>query len=263
MARANTLNGAEWMRNSISIWRDIPKDPDARLHPATFPIALAEKLLDCYAADANGLVLDPFAGSGSTLIAAANKRMPALGVDINPQYEPIFDARLKSSLNGTYVKQKSECKYKVADARELSEVVEPNSVEICITSPPYWDIMHARRSADRKNSRPYTNDTNDLGNIPAYGQFLAELGEVFKQVETALRVGGYCIVNVMDLRKKSTFYPLHQDVADTLRRDVGFNLVDIVIWDRQKEYNGMRPLGYPYKFIINKVHEYLLIFRRE
>jgi hypothetical protein len=35
-----------------------------------------------------------------------------------------------------------------------------------------------------------------------------------------------------------------------------------MIWDRQKEYNNMRPLGYPYSFIVNKVHEYILIFKK-
>jgi len=35
---------------------------------------------------------------------------------------------------------------------------------------------------------------------------------------------------------------------------------DIIIWDRQQDYNNMKPLGYPYKYRINKVHEYILIF---
>ena len=71
----------------------------------------------------------------------------------------------------------------------------------------------------------------------------------------------YFIVNVMDLRKKDKFYSLHTDTS-VIAKEVGFSLEDIIIWDRQQEYNNMRPLGYPYKFIVNKVHEYLLIFRK-
>jgi DNA modification methylase len=76
-----------------------------------------------------------------------------------------------------------------------------------------------------------------------------------------LKDKGYCIVNVMDIRKKNQFYPLHIDITEKLQQ-VGYTLDDIIIWDRQKEYNNMRPLGYPYKFRINKVHEYLLIFTK-
>ena len=66
----------------------------------------------------------------------------------------------------------------------------------------------------------------------------------------------------MDIRKKSNFYPLHCDLITELRKH-NYLLDDIIIWDRQPEYNNMRPLGYPYKFRINKVHEYLLIFIKE
>ena len=52
---------------------------------------------------------------------------------------------------------------------------------------------------------------------------------------------------------------LHSDVAVEMQK-IGFIYDDIIIWDRQYEYNNMRPLGYPYKFRINKVHEYILIF---
>ena len=63
----------------------------------------------------------------------------------------------------------------------------------------------------------------------------------------------------MDIRKKSDFYPLHSDLATELKKH-GYIFDDIIIWDRQQDYNNMRPLGYPYKFRINKVHEYILIF---
>ena len=63
----------------------------------------------------------------------------------------------------------------------------------------------------------------------------------------------------MDIRKKDKFFPLHIDLTISLQ-SIGYLLDDIIIWDRQSEYNNMRPLGYPYKFRINKVHEYVLIF---
>jgi hypothetical protein len=43
---------------------------------------------------------------------------------------------------------------------------------------------------------------------------------------------------------------------------LNYEMKDIIIWDRQKEYNNMRPLGYPYSFVVNKVHEYILLFEK-
>jgi len=71
----------------------------------------------------------------------------------------------------------------------------------------------------------------------------------------------YCIVVVMDLRKKNKFYPFHSDVARFME-EIGFTYDDLIIWDRRHEYNNLRPLGYPAVFRINKVHEYLLIFQK-
>ena len=45
-------------------------------------------------------------------------------------------------------------------------------------------------------------------------------------------------------------------------QDVGFLFDDIIIWDRRRDYNNLRPLGYPSVFRINKVHEYILIFQK-
>ena len=65
----------------------------------------------------------------------------------------------------------------------------------------------------------------------------------------------------MDIRKGPNLFQFHSDVIRKFET-IGFTLKDIIIWDRQKEYNNMRPLGYPYSFIVNKVHEYILIFKK-
>jgi len=256
--RANQLDGSQWLKNSFSVWRHLLRDRDSRQHPAPFPVELVSKIIDCYVADAEGLLLDPFAGSGSALLAALRKGMNAIGFDINPEYRALFLSRLE-----LFYESRQEWTYEIQDARVLSEFVEPGSVEICVTSPPYWDILTRRRSADGKSSRPYSTNGHDLGNINDYDSFLSALGNVAFQVEVALRSRGYFILNIMDLRKGSKFYPLHSDAILAVTSTTRMTLEDIVIWDRQSDYNAMRLLGYISTFIINKVHEYLLIFRKE
>jgi DNA modification methylase len=80
-------------------------------------------------------------------------------------------------------------------------------------------------------------------------------------VHEVLKPGKMCVVIVMDIRVQSQFIPFHIDVINMMK-EVGFILEDIIIWDRRKEYSNLRPLGFPYVFIVNKVHEYILIFRR-
>jgi DNA modification methylase len=127
-----------------------------------------------------------------------------------------------------------------------------------ITSPPYWNILSQKRTADLKNIRDYGDTTNDLAKVSSYQDFLSQLSDVFKQVFAVMKPRAYSIVVVMDLRKKNKFYPFHSDVARVME-EIGFIYDDLIIWDRRHEYNSLRPLGYPAVFRINKVHEYLLI----
>src|SRR5205823_5145155 len=113
-------------------------------------------------------------------------------------------------------------------------------------------------TADLKAKRHYGNLQNDLGTIADYDAFLTALTAIFRDVWQVLKPGAYCCVIVMDLRKKNRFYPFHSDLAARLQ-DVGFLYDDLIIWNRQSEYNNLRPLGYPAVFRVNKVHEFILL----
>lgn len=259
--RFNRLNGAKWLQHSFSIWRDTSKNTEelALNHPAIFPISLAERLIDIFTDKKDSIVLDPMVGSGSVVIAALKKGRKAVGVDLSKEYIQLAKKRL--STHYKEVDDKRRYKFVVGDALDLHKYVEPNSVRLCVTSPPYWNILNEKRTADQKENINYSDSKRDLGNLHNYDQFLDSLKLVFSKVHESLQDNGFCAVIVMDIRKKSNFYPFHADLANKLT-DIGFKLRDIIIWDRQKEYNNLKPLGYPYSFIVNKVHEYILIFEK-
>ena len=89
--RANLLSGAEWLQHSFSVWRELDKNSEERQlkHPAMFTSKLVERILESYTCK-SGVLLDPFAGSGTALLAALNNNMEAVGLDINPHYRKIF-----------------------------------------------------------------------------------------------------------------------------------------------------------------------------
>jgi DNA modification methylase len=264
--RANELDGQTWTKYSISIWSDIKKTPEeaALGHPAMFPLELPRRLLRCFTAQEETIVLDPFVGLGSTILAAEELGKTGIGLDIYPSFVKKAQERLAQLRLPTTESQPASnprSRFHCVDARYLRRVVPIDSVDIVITSPPYWDILMQERSADRKSTRHYGESEADLGRIGNYQKFLESLRDAFEPVHTVLKAGKYCIVIVMDIRKKSTLYPFHSDVV-TMMRDIGFLFDDLIIWDRRHEYNNMRPLGFPYRFRINKAHEYILIFRK-
>lgn len=259
--KTNNLTGKEWLQNSFSIWRDLEKTDEERKlkHPAIFTVKLVSKLIDTFCKPNGGVILDPFAGSGTALIAGLLKEKEVIGFDLSSKFKDLFINRITNLYK--FNPHGLEKKYIVENSKNISKIVEKNSVDLCITSPPYWDILNRKRTADSKTNVNYSDKNEDIGNIKDYNDFLTALKKISNEVYKVLKPKGYFIMNVMDLRKQSNFYPLHID-ASNLAKEIGFSFEDIIIWDRQPEYNNMRPLGYPHKFIVNKVHEYLLILRK-
>ncbi len=259
--KANNLTGKDWLQNSFSIWRDLGKNEEERKlkHPAIFTIKLVSKLIDTFCKPTGGLILDCFAGSGTTLIAGLKKGKDVIGIDLSNEFKNEFIKRATEYYNITPYDLQN--KYIITDSRHISKEIEIETVDLCITSPPYWNILNRQRTADLKENKNYSDKSEDLGNIENYDTFIASLKSVIEEVFKVVKPKGYFIINVMDLRKKDKFFPLHIDTA-RIAQEAGFTFEDIIIWDRQHEYNNMRPLGYPFKFIVNKVHEYLLIFRK-
>jgi len=72
------------------VWK-IPQARDNRHHPAPFPIELARR---CIASTVEGVVLDPFIGSGTTAIAAEMLNREWIGIDISKKYCEMAESRL-------------------------------------------------------------------------------------------------------------------------------------------------------------------------
>jgi DNA modification methylase len=259
--RANNLDGKTWTRYSISIWNDIRKTPEElRLgHPAMFPVQLPMRLIECFTTEDDKIILDPFVGVGSTVLAARRLGRIGIGLDISHKFVEIALKRLGQA--DMFAESSQQSRIITADARNLLDHVAPESVDMIITSPPYWNILTEKRTADYREIRHYGEMPEDLGKITDYHEFLSALQGVFRLVYRAMKSSKYCIVIAMDLRKKDKFYPYHADIASFMQQ-IGFIYDDLIIWDRRQEYSNMRPLGYPAKFRINKAHEYILIFQK-
>lgn len=256
------IDGATWLRYSLSIWKDLKKSQTEQTlkHPAIFPAQLAKRLIEVFTFEED-IILDPFVGTGSTLVAAEELGRNSIGIDISKEFIRISKVRLSETAS---LHNNSKPAYKLIhdSAENLNNYIAPQTIGLCVTSPPYWDILTQKRTADYKEIRTYGGLKGDIGEIHDYKKFLSALGDIMLKVYQVLKPGKYCCIVVMDLRKKNRFYPLHMDLCDFMTNKIGFELDDIIIWDRGREYNNLRPLGHPFVFRINKIHEYILIFKK-
>ncbi|WP_414039299.1 DNA methyltransferase [Acidithiobacillus sp. M4-SHS-6] len=220
--RANQLTGKDWLKNSISIWSDITKTKEEKnlKHPASFPEMMVSRLISSFLNKKESIILDPFLGSASTLAAAAKCGYKGIGCEIYDEYLIKASTRLESF--------EKQCTIINDSAVNLCKHVPPDSVDMVVTSPPYWNILNRNRTADYKAIRTYGENRSDLGNVDDYHAFLDQLVHVMHGVYTVLKQRSYCIVNVMDIRVKDKLYTFHSDLYTRMEK-LGFKLDDIII----------------------------------
>jgi DNA modification methylase len=272
----------EWMRRAVSVWSDIQKAADELNleHPAPYPVALAVRILECYLDAGPGVVLDPFLGSGSTLLAARRLGLSGVGFEIAPEFARLAYRRIAGLLplerpdirveavDGArppvpirFRPDEQRLVIVHADAARIPEFLPEESVDIAVTSPPYWNVLRRRRSVLGGAPRPYSDLPEDLGNADDYQEFLRRLAGIFQAAIRVLKPGAFFVVVAGDVRVGSSLVPLHADLIGMMA-GLGARLADLIIWDRRREYNNLRPIGYPRRFIACRIHEYVLAFRK-
>jgi site-specific DNA-methyltransferase (adenine-specific) len=94
MQKKLSMLSKEEMRNwLVSSWSDIKGESTRKGHPAPFPVPLAERLIRLFSF-AGDTVLDPFAGTGTTSVAAMNTGRNSMACDIEPKYVSLAKDRL-------------------------------------------------------------------------------------------------------------------------------------------------------------------------
>lgn len=92
------------------------------------------------------------------LLGACSRGLWGIGMGLSPDYIVLSRGRLteadfqESQLTDGRLLDPDYCLIQ-ADACLLGELLAPGSVDFCLTSPPYWNILRQRRSADGKERR--------------------------------------------------------------------------------------------------------------
>jgi len=265
----NCLPAKEWLKCQLGVWQFTYEGRDIRnkkLHPATFPIGLARKVINLFTHKGE-LVLDPFVGSGTTLIAAQDAARNAVGFDLQEKYIKLTESRLaeNSQLFGDS-KQVTVCD----DAMTIPNYLMPETISLIFTSPPYSNLLNRQRKnksrRNRKNEQlgkveQYSQDPRDLGTMEL-SKYTKAIGDIFENLLPLLRPKAHCVINIPDMWWENKRITIHVSLIEELRRR-GYELRNIIIWDRTNIVNQIGIFGWPSNYITMGVtFEYLLDFWR-
>lgn len=264
----NCISPKEWLKSQLGVWQFFYEARDIRdknIHPATFPIALAKKVIELFTHKGE-LVLDPFVGSGTTLVAAQDCNRNAVGFDLQQKYIDLCKNRLVQTTLFNNSKQLAV----QDDARNISQYLDPETVSLIFTSPPYANLLNRERKNKSRRFRnneqlgkveQYSQDPRDLGTMPI-DEYTVAVGDIFQSLLPVLRPKAHCVINVPDMWWENKRITIHIALVEELRKR-GYELRNIIIWDRTNVVNKIGIFGWPSNYITMGVtFEYLLDFWR-
>ena len=266
----NCLTAKEWIKSQLGVWQFNYEGRDIRdksLHPATFPISLAKRVIGLFTHEGE-LVLDPFVGSGTTLVAAQDLNRNAVGFDLHAGYIELCKERL---ISDNFFNKAQQLAIQ-DDAANIDQYLEPETVSLILTSPPYANLLNrerknkSRRGDERKNEQygkveQYSQDPRDLGTMPLE-VYTAAMGDIYERLLALLRPKAHCVINVPDMWWENKRITIHVALVEELRRR-GYELRNVIIWDRTNIVNRIGIFGWPSNYItMGTTFEYLLDFWR-
>ncbi len=273
----NDLNGTEWLPETKSFFYQKglgSKHPHAQIekqHPAPYSFQDIEHLVTFFTK--RGMqVLDPFGGVGSTAKACALEGRVCTSIELSEKWHGLAIERLNFEVAEGEAEKHNMIN---GDTRDVLKTFEDYVFDFVVNIPPYRSILNKKADYKVKKERLSNNlatnysdnDENDLANIEDYNTFLDVLvDDVFMQCARTLKPKKYMCLVVSDFRHKSDYISFHSDLIQHLNKrrindKMGLHLQGTKIL--LQNHKSLLPYGYPFAYVENIHHQYVLIFRND
>lgn len=261
MGKINDLEMSKW-KELTDVWTDslwiIPSRDNSGAHSGhyhgNFVPQIPHQLLTRYT-KAGDFVLDPFSGSGTTLIEAQRMDRNSIGIELQPSIAAEAIARIHSEQKSGIIADTFVDDSRTFDTNRILDTYKIKNVQFIIYHPPYWDIIK------------FSEDVNDLSNSKSIEEFLDNFRQVVKNTSAILEKGRYCAVVIGDKYANSQLIPLGfycmqamQQEGLTLKATIVKNFEETkgkanqrALWRQRALKNGL----YIFK------HEYIFVFKKE
>jgi len=269
----NHLSGGEWTYfiNSVinTAYKTSGEDSYAhkirKIHPTPKPPQLMRDIITFFTKEKE-LVFDYFMGVGGSLLGAALSNRKAIGIELNEKYIDAYKQAAASLNLPIYKTINADCMEFMSNEQKMQQLLTDEKISLVLIDPPYGNMMSRKKTgADiavyGNVATPFTDSDKDFGNL--------EIEDFYKQLKASvelimpyMKIKGHVVLFIKDLQPdKHSTNLLHARIVEVINEISGLNYKGMKIWADQTA--KLYPYGYPFSFVANQIHQYILIFRKE
>jgi len=271
--KLNDLAGGEWtfFLNSVINTRYLTNGKEGyahhirKIHPSPKPPQLMQQIIEFFTKK-NEWVLDYFMGVGGTLLGASLCDRKALGIDLSKEYIDAYkeaakelNLKIQPTIQGDSIKI-------LENPNQIKNITE-EEFSLILIDPPYGDMLsrpktgEAAKKKQDTSATPFTNLNEDLGNM-SWSNFRNIFHKSIMNSMKLLKNKGHIVIFIKDLQPKGKdLNLLHCDLINDLNTIDNLYYLGTKIWADQSV--NLYPYGYPYSYVSNQIHQYIMIFQKK
>ncbi len=271
--KLNDLPGGEWtfFLNSVVNTRYSTGGEEGfahhirKIHPSPKPPQLMKQIIEFFTKE-NEIVFDYFMGVGGSLLGSSLSNRRAIGIDLSDKFINAYkEANEYLNLKEQITIQADSIEFLKQNL--LQKYLNNEKLSLVLIDPPYGDMLSRPKTGEAvkkggdTSATPFTDSELDLGNM-TWDNFLKVFHESIINAMKHLKSKGHIVIFIKDLQPKDKeLNLLHADIIRDLNTIDNLKYLGTKIWADQSV--NLYPYGYPFSYVSNQIHQYIMIFRKD